>query len=121
MVGRRLILMEARVQKHPDYPAMLWNAAGEARVFEGPHEIPAGEKWLDHPAKHAEPAAELEMTRDEIKAALDAGEVAYAKNAKTETLLALLTEKVQAVAKERGIDAAGKSTKELLEQLTAQA
>lgn len=80
-----------------NYPALKWDpATGEARRFDAAEEVPAG--WLDHPADPnaplpapAPPApAAQAMARTEMKAALDAGGIPYAKNAPDKTLYELL-------------------------------
>lgn len=87
-------------------PKMRWHpTSGESRTFHDGETPPAD--WLDHhpdDPRHAkvekqpDPKAKaqtgdavvLPMTRDEIKAALDKAEIAYAKNAKDQTLYDLL-------------------------------
>lgn len=91
------------------FPAMKWHPnTGESQVFKAAQDVPEG--WLDHhpadpdyekeavgaapktPAKIATgsfPEAPV-MSRDEIKTALDAAEIPYAKNAKDATLYDIL-------------------------------
>lgn len=92
-----------------NHPRMRWHpTTGESQVFTADSDVPEG--WLDHhpddarhaavekqpdPSKAKAPAGAaaavaLPMTRDEIKAALDKAEIAYAKNAKDQTLYDLL-------------------------------
>lgn len=88
-------------------PKMRWHpTTGESQVFHDGDTVPEG--WLDHhpedtrhaavekqPDPKAKTVTALPMTRDEIKAALDAGEVPYAKNAKDQTLYDLLVESLR--------------------------
>lgn len=87
--------------RDPNYPALKWDhATGEARRFDAAEEVPDG--WLDRPVDpNAPPApspaptpaptpAVQAMARAEMKAALDAGGISYAKNAPDKTLYELL-------------------------------
>ena len=96
--------------KDPNYPAMKFHPqTGESRVFHTAEDVPEG--WLNkHPAHvddtkpaPAQKSATLPMTRDEIKAALDAGEIAYKKNAGDKALYDLLVASLKTHLTEAGI------------------
>lgn len=119
------------VAKDPAFPARYWNPENgdEHVVANSSADVPEG--WMDHhPANHekvmkekaasAPKAAELSMTRDEAKAALDEGGVPYAKNAGHKALLELLDGKLRESLKGADIAfPAEASTKELYELLKA--
>lgn len=85
---------------------MRWHpVSGESQTFETINEVPEG--WLDyHPhgddakAKSEKPKAaaksdEVPMTREEIVAALNAGEVKFAPNAGLKSLYTLLVKNLK--------------------------
>lgn len=109
------------MHKDPSYPAMKWHPeTAESRVFHKSEDVPEG--WLDeHPSnvpkevakptpkvavtaapkpvkaaevKSAEPTS-LPMTREEMKAELQAGGIPFAPNAKDQTLYDALKKGVQ--------------------------
>ena len=94
-----------------NFPAMYWNPeTSEPRVFDAPEDVPAG--WLPHhpanapaappPAKPA-PKASVPMTRAEIVAALDAGNVPYTSTTSDARLYKLLVSSLQTHLTEQGI------------------
>ena len=119
--------MAQATTKHPytAFPAYMWSPEGEKRVFEKAEDVPEG--WLDHHPNHfdgqkppppAKAAAPTPMTRDEIVAALIAGEIPFSKNAGTRALYDQLTAKVKVALKAHKIHYSDEmDTRKLLELL----
>lgn len=89
------------------FPGHRWSPDGEMRVFHTAEDVPEG--WTEYhpdsaPKVERQPATSIDLTRKEIVEALNAGNIPFVKNAKTEALYAQLTEAVKAHLAETGVE-----------------
>jgi len=118
-------LMETTVNDKPvkRFPGMRWHPeTGESQIFQTQEDMPAG--WLDYNPTGADglekPKASnpLPMTREEIVAALNQGQITFKKNAGTAALYDQLRDALRKFLTERSItfeqDADGKTLLDLV-------
>jgi hypothetical protein len=87
----------------PYSPTMLWNAAGEFKVFDDPADADDGWKPFPPPAPPADIEPLPPLTRRELVMYLDAGKMPYSPRARVSELAEVLDKAVKAAAKEHGV------------------